>query len=231
MTAHTLHSADVLLLAAHPLELEPFAAALGPGLRARVAAVIVAAADVGVGLAAAGSGTARRLVEHAPRTAVLVGSYGLYPGGSALVPGRVFVPARLFAVDGAERAGRAAFPAAMPAAFEPDAALCEGLASTVPHVERDALATTLGITIDDSLAHELGTRSGCHGENLEALAVALACHGAGVAFAAVLGCTNTVGSQGRAQWLEHRATAARATAELVLEWIARGAPGAPPSAA
>jgi nucleoside phosphorylase len=229
MTARTLRSADVLLLAAHPLELEPFAGALGAELRARIGSLAVVAADVGVGLAAAGGGAARRLAEHAPRAAVLVGSYGVYPGHGPLAPGRVLVPARVCAVDGSERAGKAAFPAPMPVVCEPDVTLSGALATGATPVERGAVATTLGITTDDALARDLAARSGCYGENLEALAIALACQGAGVAFAAVLGCTNTVGSQGRAQWLEHRTTAAHATAELVRDWLARGAPGRPPS--
>jgi nucleoside phosphorylase len=228
MIAHSRLGADVLLVAAHPLELEPFAAVLGAGFCARIHELEILAADVGVGLAAAGGGTARRLAEHAPRAAVLVGSYGAYPGRAAFDPGRVLVPARLRAVDAAERAGKAAFPEAMPAAFAPDPALCAALAASGGDVERGALATTLGITTDDALARELAARSGCQGENLEALAVGLACKGAGVVFAAVLGCTNEVGSHGRAQWLQHRTTAARATAKLVLDWLTRGAPGLPP---
>ena len=86
--------------------------------------------------------------------------------------------------------------------------------------ELQGLATTLGITTEDALARELGLRSGCEGENLEALAVAHACALARVPFGAVLGCTNQVGSQGRVQWAHHRALAARASAELVLGWLA-----------
>jgi nucleoside phosphorylase len=228
MTARTLRSADVLLLAAHPLELEPFADALGAELRARLYDLELAAAAVGVGLAAAGGGAARSLCEHAPRAAVLIGSYGVYPGHGALAAACLLVPARVRAIDSAERAGKAAFPAAMAAEVEADATLCDALAASGEAIERGVVATTLGITTDDALARELGARSGCHGENLEALAVALACRAAGIAFAAVLACTNEVGAHGRAQWAQHRAAAADATAALVLRWLARGAPGLPP---
>lgn len=218
---------DLLLLAAHPLELAPFTAALGEGFAAELYGLRVAAADVGVGLLAAGAGTARKLALHAPRAAVLVGSYGAYPGAAAHVPGRVLVPSRLCAVDSAELAGTAAFPQAMQTRLETDAAFSAALAVHGTDVARGALAVTLGITTDDALAAELARRSGCEAENMEALAVGLACRDAGATFGAVLGCSNAVGAQGRQQWLEHRALAARESAGLVLAWLAAGAQGMP----
>jgi nucleoside phosphorylase len=180
----------------------------------------VAAVDVGVGLAAAGAGAARALLAHMPRAALLLGSYGAYPG-YAFTPGHLLVPSRLCAIDAAELSGKAAFPAAMAGALEPDAALANSLAAAAEQVTRGALATTLAITTDDELARELGGRSGCEGENLEALAVAHACARARVPFCALLACTNQVGSQGRSQWAQHRALAARVTSELVLRWLAQ----------
>lgn len=225
VTTLTPRAVDVLIMAAHPLELEPLAGTLGARWHARLHDLDVAAAAIGVGLAAAGGGAARALIEHAPRAAVLIGSYGVYPAHGELVAARLLVPGRLQALDAAERAGKAAFPAAMSAELAADAALSEALAACGDAVERGALATTLGITTDDALARELGARSGCRGENLEALAVALACEAAGVPFAAALACTNEVGARGRAQWLQHRAVAADAAAGLVLRWLARGAHG------
>jgi nucleoside phosphorylase len=228
MTTRAQRPADVLLLAAHPLELEPLTGTLGASLRARLHDLEIAAAAVGVGLIAAGGGTARALSEHSPLSAVLLGSYGVYPGRGSFEPAQLFVPSRLRAIDGAERAGRAAFPEAMPVEIEAAGVLCAALAGDDAAIERGTLATTLAITTDDALARELGAHAGCHGENLEAAAVAYACRSARVSFAAVLACTNEVGSQGRAQWLEHRAAAAHATARLVLSWLSRGAPGGSP---
>jgi nucleoside phosphorylase len=131
-------------------------------------------------------------------------------------------------LDSAVLQNRAAFPAPMPTSLEPDAALGRALASAGEHVMRGTLATTLGITTDDALARALTQSSGCAAENLEAFAVGLACQTLGVAFGAVLGCTNEVGAQGRRQWAEHRTLAARTSAELILEWLAAGAHGLPP---
>jgi hypothetical protein len=93
---------------------------------------------------------------------------------------------------------------------------------------RAALATVLAITTDDALARALGERSQCCGENLEAVAVALACSAARVPFAALLACTNEVGSQGRSQWAAQHRRAADATACALLAWLGAGTPGLPP---
>src|SRR5690349_10167861 len=98
----TNRALDVLLLAAHPLELEPFAAVLGgPDQRAEIGGRTLVATSVGVGAFAAGSGTARALAALRPRAAVLVGSYGLYPDHGAFEPGQLLIPSCVRAVDGA----------------------------------------------------------------------------------------------------------------------------------
>lgn len=215
---------DVLLLAAHPLELAPFAQAWGPALRAEIGGLRVAAASVGVGVFAAGAGAARAIMLERPRKALLVGSYGLYPGRGAFESLRLLIPSRICAVDGATLAGRAAMPDVMRVAVEPARGLAEALAQRAPEAARGTLATTAAITIDDALAAELARASGCDAENLEAIAVALACEDQAIPFAAVLACTNEVGSRGRAQWMQWKDGAAAATSRLVLGWLADGAP-------
>jgi nucleoside phosphorylase len=181
-----------------------------------------------VGAFAAGAGSALALARHTPRAAILIGSYGLYPGHGSFEPGQLLIPSRVCAADSAVLAGRTAFPQAMATERSPHPALSQALAGAhAGAIRGGALATTLGITTDDALAGELAHGSGCEGENLEALAVLLACEGANVPCAILLGCTNLVGSEGRKQWLAHRAEAARATAEHVKTWLVAGAPGLP----
>jgi nucleoside phosphorylase len=108
-----------------------------------------------------------------------------------------------------------------------DRGLAAGLAQSAPNAARGALATTLAVTTDDALARELGERSGCCGENLEGVAVALACAAAAVPFAALLACTNEVGARGRAQWAAGHRAAAHDTAAALITWLAAGAPGLP----
>jgi nucleoside phosphorylase len=217
----------VLLLAAHRLELEPFTDLLGAERRGTLHGLRVAAVEVGVGMPVAGAGSLGCLERDPPRCAVLVGSYGAYPGPEPFQPNRVLVPTSLHAVDASVQLGHAAFPSIMATELAPDPALSDGLASAGVGILRAPLATTLAITTDDALASRLGSGSGCVAENLEGLSVALACQARAVPFAAVLACTNQVGAAGRAQWAQHCRAAARASAQLVTAWLAAGAPGVP----
>jgi nucleoside phosphorylase len=218
---------DVLVLAAHAVELE----GLAPLLResntpeAGRASVVqlgerrVACAAVGVGLTAAGAGAARALLEHTPRAVVLIGSFGRYPNSSlASTPEHAYVAERVKLIDVAVAQHKGAFPAPMPTDLELDRGLVIAL-------ERQgakrmlALGTTLSITTDDELAHTLGERSRCDGENLEAIAVAHACMLARVPCAVLVACTNDVGSRGRTAWLTNHAEAARTTAHLLERFL------------
>jgi nucleoside phosphorylase len=223
---------DVLVLVAHRLELAGFDAALALDTDEKressmLRGVRVTAAEVGVGMPAAAAGTARALARTKPRCAILLGSFGAYPAPASLPIGTLLVPTEIHAIDFAALEGRAALPPVMPQRGECDAALARELARSTAGTARGVLATTLAITTDDALARELGDRSGCCAENLEAVAVALACDAVHVPFAALLGCTNLVGSQGRAQWAAKHGHAARSTATALLAWLARGAPGLP----
>lgn len=214
----------LLILAAHELELQPLRGALDA---ARQRSPKLAMAEVGVGLTLAGAGAMRCLLQQTPRAVLVLGSYGRYPDETTLTPGRLLIPTRLLAVDAGVLAGRAAYPAPMAVSAEPDAALSHALALSGPDMERGTIAATLAITEDDALARELRARSGCVGENLEALAIGLACQTLGIAWSALLGCTNQVGAQGRAQWRAHHALAAATTADHVRAWLDTGAPGLP----
>jgi nucleoside phosphorylase len=117
----------------------------------------------------------------------------------------------------------------MPHAATCTGSLADGLARSAAGCARAPLASVLAITTDDALARGLGERSRCCGENLEGAAVGLACAAAGVPFAALLACTNEVGSRGRAQWAGGHRAAAQATAAALLAWLAAGAPNLPPA--
>ena len=202
---------ELLVVAAHPVELEALR-----GLLQRKAPsdrLPMVTDDVGVGLAAAGAGTAQALARHRPAGVLLVGSAGVYPGHSPPIGG-VIATSAVHLVDSAVVAGQAAFPAPMEATPPIDGALLSRLIA-LPDVTRASAATTLAITTDDDLATTLASGGPWEVENLEAFAVALACQRAGVAFAALLGITNVVGSSGRRQWLDNHRTSAAQVAELV----------------
>jgi nucleoside phosphorylase len=210
---------DVLVLAAHVVEVAPFADALDAFPPREVHCMT---AVVGVGMPVAGAGATRALLELRPRAVVLVGSAGVYPGRFAFAPGEIVVAKSVALVDAAVAGGRASHPDAMATHAATDPVLAVALGGDLRRVR---VAATPGITLDDALARELGARSGCDVENLETLSVALACAGVGVPFAALLAITNAVGADGRTQWRAHHAAGAEATCRAVARWLHAGAPG------
>jgi len=225
---------DVLVLAAHPVELEGLAPLLRESNAADVhsaptssrppagrASVVqlgerrVACAAVGVGLTAAGAGAARALAEHMPRTVVLMGSFGRYPHSTVgSDPCDAYVAERVKLIDVAVAQRKGSFPAPMPVDLPLDRALSIALERHGAK-RMAALGTTLSITTDDELARTLGESSGCDGENLEAIAVVHACLLARVPCAVLVACTNEVGTRGRAAWLSNHTEAARTTARVL----------------
>jgi len=213
---------DVVVAAAHAVELGPLREALG-GEAGQRAGLRVATHAVGVGLVAAGAGTARTLALQPCRGVVLLGSFGAYPGGGARIAS-LLAPTDTRLIDEALLSSRAAAPSAMVERARADQALRAGLVAVAPDALDGTLATTAFVTTDDALAAALG-RSGCVGENLEAVAFGLACEAATVPWAALLACTNEVGALGRAQWLAEHARAAALTSAALLRWLDRGAAG------
>jgi nucleoside phosphorylase len=211
---------DLLVLAAHTLELVGLEAALGPTLSGQIARVRVACATIGVGLPAAAAGSARRLHEFRPRQVLLLGSCGLYPKRADFRPLTPVIPSAIHLVDGHVLEARAAFPAPIPVVRAPDTPLSESLATSAEDALHSAVATTLAITTDDVLALSLGEHSGCTAENLEAYSVAAVCADLAVPFVGLLVATNAVGSSGREQWRTHQRAAAERGAQLLLRWIA-----------
>lgn len=213
---------DVLVLAAHAVELEGLAPLLreshAAGERASIVQLgerRVACSAIGVGLTAAGAGATRALLEHLPRAVVLIGSFGRYPQSAlAGTPDEAYVAERVKLIDAAVAQRKGAFPAPMPT----DLALDRGLSIALERhgaKRMPVLGTTASITTDDELARALGESSGCDGENLEAIAVAHACALARVPCAVLVACTNDVGSRGRTGWLANHAEAARTTARVL----------------
>jgi futalosine hydrolase len=178
---------------------------------------------VGIGLALAGVGAGRLVEEHAPRAALLVGTCGAYAERGIRI-GEVVVARSVRLVCPSAVEGRAAFPEPMPLALDADAALGAALAEGARLAD---VATTLAVTTEDALARRIADGTGADVEHLEAFAVATACAAASVAFAAVFGIANVVGSSARAEWRANHHAASEAAAAHVARWIERGAPGIP----
>jgi purine-nucleoside phosphorylase len=217
--------AGILVLSAHVPELSGLRAALGPELRARVGGLDVEAHAIGIGLVAAARGTASVLFGSEPRAVVFVGTCGAYPARGIAV-GEVVVAERIGLVSTAAAEARAAFPAPMRTRAQLSEPLADALAKSGDAGARCvAIATTLAITTDDALAARTAEGGDYDVEHLEAFAVADACAEANVAFGAVLGVANRVGSTARAEWLQNHRAAGDRAGSLIARWLERGAPG------
>jgi futalosine hydrolase len=168
------------------------------------------AEPVGIGLPAAGVGTARALSGRSPKGVVLVGTCGAFPGRGLSI-GDLVVAAGVRLGSAAVARGEGAMPPPMDAALPCDPSLLRVPGKSVQ------IATTLAVTTTDELAAAMAHSTACDVEHLEAYAVALACRAAGVPFLAVLAVANEVGARGRAQWAEHHRRVSDALAEAVLE--------------
>jgi nucleoside phosphorylase len=223
---------DILLLAAHAPEFVGLRAHLGEQLCGNLRGLTIIAKTIGVGMAVAGAGAANRIQQLSPRAVVLLGSCGVYPCGVEYFPLDILVPSRFHLFDPSVAAGKAEFPDPMQTVLDPHPLLTAGLVASGGARCRSApLATTLAITTDDAIARAVHPATALEAENLELFPVALACRAAEVPFAAVLGVTNVVGSQGRTDWLKYQRDAAVAAAEAFLTWVHNGAQGLPHSGA
>lgn len=221
--AESLVPVHVLILAAFFPELDPLRTALGDSLVGSIAGLSVTARVSGIGLAAAAAGAAVHAAELRPDAVVLIGSCGAY-ARAGLAIGDVVVGRRSHLVDLNSLAGHGEFPEPIAVVFDANAALTQGLSAD--GTRTCSVATTLAITVDDSVASRIANQVDVQVEHLEAHGVATACSSLGVPFAMTLGVANFVGSRGRDEWRAHRCIAEAAAAKRVLRWLETGAPGA-----
>jgi nucleoside phosphorylase len=219
---------DILILAAHAPEFVGLRPHLGEGLNGVVRGLNLVAKTIGVGMAVSGAGTANRIHQLNPRAVVLLGSCGVYPSSVEYRPLDMVVPSRCHLFDATVAAGKAEFPEPMQTVLDPHSLMGAGLcASAGPRGRQAPVATTLAINVDDTIARAVQPATGIEAENLELFPVALACLAANLPFAAVLGVTNVVGSQGRVDWRQYQRDAAVAAAEVIITWVQNGAQGLP----
>ncbi len=191
----------LLAVAAWEPELERFRSLVAGSDR------IAMGGPVGVGLVEAAIGMTRLLAARParPEAVLFVGTCGAF-ASSGLEVGDVVAVARSTVLDVALARGGSALPAPMPARVDMDASLVARAGLRAVHA-----LTTLGVTIDDALATELGAQGEV--EHLEVFAVARACAAFDVPFVAILGVANPVGSAGRAAWLARHVDASARAAE------------------
>ncbi len=206
----------VLVVAAWGEELTRLQALLDVAPAVRDGVSLVA---VGVGLVDAGLGAGRAIVQTEPDAVLLIGTAGLLPRPrrSALEVGSAAVVSRI-ALAAACADGETYFPGPMAQEVLPDDEFAAALKAAAA-IPRAAVACTLAITRDATIAQRIADGTHCDLENLEAFAVARAAAAADVPFAAILGIANHVGPAGHTQWKANGAKTAAVACEAAMAWL------------
>lgn len=222
--------ADVLIVASHAADLLALSTFLGESLEGIYMGMSVRTKVVGVGLAVAGTATARGILATKPRAVLHVGACGVYPNLTNYKPLDVIVPNRIHLVDHAVLQGHGKFAEPMITMVESDPVLSKALGLSGTRVREATIASTLSNTSDDDLAHAVNAATQCEAENCEAFAIGMACKAANVPFCGVLGVTHLVGSTASIDWTQFHRDAIHQVANVVSGWLARGASGLPRAA-
>lgn len=168
---------------------------------------------IGVGMVEAAAGMTRRIADHRPDVALLLGTCGAL---GAIPIGDVVAAASVEIVDAAVLAGDAELVGPMPRAVTLDAALHDDAVAAGARSAR--IANTIGITITDAHAARL---AGWDVEHLEAFGFARACEASGVRSAILLAVANPVGARGRDAWRANHVAASARAAEAAHAAIVR----------
>jgi len=172
--------------------------------------------NVGVGLVEAAVGASRLIAAHRPRTVLLIGTAGVYPGHRReLAVGSAVAVAETVLLPTARPGGHAFLPALLPDR-QPSSTGLLGRLVRATHLPTAQVACPVAISASVRMARAAARRSGCALENLEAFAVARAAATAHVPFAAILGVSNVVGPDGHHEWKRNARQAATAACEAAL---------------
>ena len=206
---------DLLVVSAF----EPELRALGVGLGAplTLGARSLLAMPVGIGPLAAAAGCASAIAQWKPRRVLFGGTAGVFPSKESAFPiGKVALARATTFVDAAVLDGRAERPA--PMSYELDAGAHAALSLPSANV-----AATSGITVEATLAACLDA-AGYDLENLELASVACAAALRDVPCSALLGISNVVGPDGRAQWAANHIAAAASACRVLRDWLEAAPP-------
>ncbi len=149
---------------------------------------------LGIGPVVAAARMATLIQERSPRAVFMVGTAGAYRGAFEIR--QAVIAERIGLSEGVAAMGLGYVPRA-PGPLPCDPGLLDRLEGP-----RASVLTVSAITTDSVLAGRLS--DGWALEQMEAYGAAVACHQAGVPFAAVYGISNHVGPDAHTQWLAHR---------------------------
>ena len=181
---------------------------------------------VGIGIGVAGASAAKRVFQLTPKVVLQIGTCGVYPGAEHQ-PSDVFIASQIHLVDHGVLSGTASFAAPMSTCLDTNAALNSALSECGSRIYQQPIASTLATTSDDEAAGAIRSATHAAAENLEAFAIAYACQLAEIPFASVLAASHMIGRRSHVDWQRFERPASMAAADVVLNWLARGAQGMP----
>ena len=147
------------------------------------------------------------------KQALLTGTCGIYPGGSAPnSPGPFFSPSSVCLADGLEIQGQGYFPNVMQQEFFLQADFWQRR-----QVLSGRCLSPAVITADDVLADQLGHHYQAMAEQMECFAFAAACQEFNLPGSALFAVSNIVGSSGHVQWLDRHERVVEKSCQLIRE--------------
>lgn len=218
---------DVLIVGAYAPDLRAIRNHLGERMYGEIRGLRVCAKSVGIGMSVAGSHVTKRLFQLSPRAVIHVGTCGIYPDQGDYRPDDLLIPPKLRLVDHGVLAGTAKAPDPMQEELALHKSLCAGLATHGSRVFQQPVACTPTRTTSAETGREIAKRYGCHAENMEAFAVAQACHLLQVPVACVLAATHVIGPTAEQDHRNFERDAVTLAGDQVINWIGGGAAGIP----
>lgn len=199
----------ILILGAFPPELNPLRQGFPESSRFHFA-------ETGVGMVSAAASTTRELMKmEGVEAALFTGSLGAFSESVELLT--PVLASGVVLSDAALSLGKGYLPEIQRRRFSasPAEVLNIGAAGSLNSVVEGWVASSLAITSNAPLGKQIQEETGATFENLELFGVALACHQAGIPWAAVGVVTNHVGENASAQWKANHKRAGEITALVV----------------
>ncbi len=170
-------------------------------------------ASLGIGPCSFLLGFARIQSQFPLKQALLTGTCGIYPGGSAPnSPGSFFSPSSVCLADGLEIQGQGYFPDVM----QQELCLQADFWQRRQVLSGRCLSPAV-ITADDALADQLGRHYQAMAEQMECFAFAAACREFNLPGSALFAVSNIVGSSGHVQWLDCHERVVEKSCRLIRE--------------
>ncbi len=146
---------------------------------------------------------------------IFCGSAGVYPGERGFGTGDLCICSDTVLCDGAAEMKMGQYASIM------DRRPIKANFDLGPSLPKTRVATTISLTLSDQMAEQLADGSQSDVENMELYGIASVCKKKSILWNAVLGITNTVGSNGHLEWKQNYQNMADKCSRFLYETINR----------